>query len=282
LRAETRRQRPAVPHAAGEVNTMEPVKTPSGPGSPITEADLHAYVDQQLTPIRHAEVEQYLAARPDESQRVQDWRRQNEVLRAWLNPVLDEPLPLRLPLHPAATAWPWRALAAGHRDRDHQRKWRVVRARCIRGAHAGRRRRSHAHRRRADRLCTPRRGRAPRLHSRMGDGPVEVGADQEQQLVTWLSRRIGTPVQGAGARRHRLWIDRWPSAAGGQRPGRPVHVPRQRRPQADLVRDPRGAEGRRAGADRVPSSATSGRSMSSTGSTATSAMRSRATQSDPS
>ena len=30
-----------------------------------------------------------------------------------LDPVLDEPLPLRLPLAPPARAWPWRALAAG-------------------------------------------------------------------------------------------------------------------------------------------------------------------------
>jgi hypothetical protein len=36
---------------------MEPVHTDANrPGSPITEADLHAYVDRQLTPVRHAEV----------------------------------------------------------------------------------------------------------------------------------------------------------------------------------------------------------------------------------
>jgi len=173
---------------------MEPVKTPSGPGSPITEADLHAYVDQQLTPIRHAEVEQYLAARPDESQRVQDWRRQNEVLRAWLNPVLDEPLPLRLPLHLAATAWPWRALAAGLAIAiiSASGAWfarGAFEARTLAGVGA-------PMRTGVELTGFARRAAVAHLvYTPDGRRPVEVGADQEQQLVTWLSRRIGTPVK---------------------------------------------------------------------------------------
>ena len=173
------------------MNMMEPVKT-SGPGSPITEADLHAYVDQQLTPVRHAEVEQYLAARPDESQRVQEWQRQNEQLRGLLNPVLDEPLPLRLPLRPAATAWPWRALAAGlviamlsagsawfARGVYDERVAGVARPGTGTGLTGFAHRAAVAH----------------VVYTPDGRRPVEVGADQEQQLVTWLSRRIGTPVK---------------------------------------------------------------------------------------
>ena len=169
---------------------MEPVKT-SGPGSPITEADLHAYVDQQLAPVRHAEVEQYLAARPDESQRVQDWQRQNERLRGLLNPVLDEPLPLRLPLKPPATAWPWRALAAGLAIAvlSAGAAWigRGVYEERIAGAA-----------RPASTALTGFAHRAAVAHvvyTPDGRRPVEVGADQEQQLVTWLSRRLGTAVK---------------------------------------------------------------------------------------
>src|SRR3990167_4771466 len=81
--------------------------------APITEADLHAYVDRQLTAARRIDVEQFLASRPDERKRVLEWQRQNHELKAWLDPVMREPLPLRLPLKPEATAWPWRGLAAG-------------------------------------------------------------------------------------------------------------------------------------------------------------------------
>ena len=62
---------------------------------------------------RAAEVEAFLAAHPQDRARVDAWQAQRQALRALLDPVLDEPLPLRLPLAPPARAWPWRALAAG-------------------------------------------------------------------------------------------------------------------------------------------------------------------------
>ena len=170
---------------------MEPVKT-SGPGSPITEADLHAYVDQQLTPVRHAEVEQYLATRPDESQRVQDWQRQTELLRGLLDSVLDEPLPLRLPLRPPPSSWPWRALAAGIvlAVLSAGTAWfaRGVYEERVAGsarAGSGTQLTGFAHRAAVAHV----------VYTPDGRRPVEVGADQEQQLVTWLSRRLGTPVK---------------------------------------------------------------------------------------
>ena len=82
-------------------------------GSPIAEADLHAYADGQLAAARRAEVETFLAAHPQDRARVDAWQAQRQALRSLLDPVLDEPLPLRLPLAPPARAWPWRALAAG-------------------------------------------------------------------------------------------------------------------------------------------------------------------------
>ena len=77
-------------------------------GLPITEADLHGYVDQQLSPARFAEVEQYLNAHPHARQRVQEWQQQNQLLRGLLNPVLDEPVPVRMLRQPRAAASPWR------------------------------------------------------------------------------------------------------------------------------------------------------------------------------
>ena len=84
---------------------------------PVTEADLHAYADPLLDPARHVEIDAFLHAHPAERERVDDWRAQNLALKQMLDPVLSEPLPLRLPLKPAPGAgwqeWPWRSLAAG-------------------------------------------------------------------------------------------------------------------------------------------------------------------------
>ena len=81
---------------------------------PITEADLHAFVDGQLTPERQHEIAAYLASRPDEAQRVDSHRAQKRELRALFDPVLDEALPARL-LRAARPRTPWylQRLAAG-------------------------------------------------------------------------------------------------------------------------------------------------------------------------
>ena len=47
----------------------------------ISERDLHAYVDGLLDEGRSAAVEAYLIERPAEAARVEDYRRQNRILR---------------------------------------------------------------------------------------------------------------------------------------------------------------------------------------------------------
>ena len=184
------------------MTTMEPVNADaSRPGSPITEADLHAYVDRQLTPVRHAEVERYLSERPDEAERVQAWQQQNAGLHALFDPVLGEALPLRLPVERRATATPWRALAAGlvialasasaawmlRGVADGAPSLLAAAPRPARGmAAAG-----------AETLSgfAHRAAVAHAVYSPEVRRPVEVGADQEQQLVTWLSKRLGSTVR---------------------------------------------------------------------------------------
>lgn len=169
-------------------------------GSPITESDLHGYVDRQLTQARRAEVDQYLNARPDERRRVQEWERQNDLLRSLLDPVLEEPLPMRLPLKPPAIVYPWRGFAAGIAiavvsagsawvvrgsvDGEQMRLALATSASKVASAGAGEltgfaRRAAVAH----------------VVYSPDVRRPVEVGADQEQQLVAWLSKRLGTAVK---------------------------------------------------------------------------------------
>lgn len=171
---------------------MDDIKLTGSIGAvPITEADLHAYVDQQLTAARRIDIEKFLASRPDERQRVLEWQRQNQLLKAWLDPVAREPLPLRLPLKPEATQWPWRGLAAGI-------VIAVVSASSawfVRGALDSD----------AARLASVNSGNLPGFARRAAVAhvvyspdarrPVELGADQEQALVTWLSKRLGTPVR---------------------------------------------------------------------------------------
>jgi anti-sigma factor RsiW len=65
---------------------------------PITEDDLHAYIDQHLAPERQAQVAAYVAAHPDVAQRIAAFSDQRDDLRTALAPVADEPLPARLNL----------------------------------------------------------------------------------------------------------------------------------------------------------------------------------------
>jgi anti-sigma factor RsiW len=67
-------------------------------GRPITEDDLHAFVDQALEPARHGEVADYLAAHPDVAGRVEKYRRDRDLLRAAFAPVAEEPVPPELNL----------------------------------------------------------------------------------------------------------------------------------------------------------------------------------------
>jgi len=169
---------------------------PTSP-APITEADLHACADRQLEPARRAEVEQYLAARPDERACVDDWQRQNEMLHALLDPVLDEPLPLRLPHVRPAGALAWRGLTAGVAIAaiSASSAW------FVRGSIDGERLASGASAGTSAAAAGELTGFARRaavahvVFSPDVRRPVEVGADQEQQLVAWLSKRLGTAVK---------------------------------------------------------------------------------------
>lgn len=84
---------------------------------PITEDDLHAYVDRVLEPERQAEVAAYLEEHPDVAGRVSAFSDQRNLLRAALAPIADEPLPPQLNLsrmiERRRRRWPaWWAIAA--------------------------------------------------------------------------------------------------------------------------------------------------------------------------
>jgi anti-sigma factor RsiW len=63
---------------------------------PISEADLHAYVDGQLSADARAQVEAHLSENAEDAARVAAYEAQNACLAQALDPVLEEPLPKRL------------------------------------------------------------------------------------------------------------------------------------------------------------------------------------------
>ncbi|HUP08335.1 MAG TPA: anti-sigma factor [Caldimonas sp.] len=164
--------------------------------APITEADLHAWIDGQLGAERAREIEAYLAERPEEAARLESYRARSRELHALFDPVLDEPLPARLRAAARGTrpAPIWRAAAAvalvlagavaGWLARSGVDSgglgWRV--AAGGRGTHDAA---AFAHRAAiAYAVYSPDQRRA-----------VEVSAEHEDQLVTWLTRRMGAPLK---------------------------------------------------------------------------------------
>ncbi|MBA5685472.1 anti-sigma factor family protein [Rugamonas apoptosis] len=198
--------------------------------APVVEAELQAWVDGCLPAARRAAVDAYLARHPDQAARLQAYRQQNAALRARYNPVLDEAVPAALAARPHGILWqaaraalaangPWRHVAAlaltlaggaaGWWLHDIQAGGAAAPPALAGAARA---------------QPTPARpGSAsggPAAQLAAADGPptaegqalarsaavahavyspeqrhpVEVGADQQQHLVTWLSKRLGAPL----------------------------------------------------------------------------------------
>src|ERR1700709_127033 len=66
------------------------------PKIPVTEDELHAYIDNELPTERRGDVEAWLAVHPDDAARVRSWREMAEALHARYDPVADEAVPRRL------------------------------------------------------------------------------------------------------------------------------------------------------------------------------------------
>lgn len=160
----------------------------------ITETDLHAYVDGQLPAAQQAEIEAWLADHPEEAARLHAYRAQNHALRDCFDAVLDEPVPESLralatpPLMPARNSWlpRWslQRIAAG---------MTIAMVSGLTGWLA------HDQYRPAELqqqvVSLPRQAAVAHVvFSPDVRRPVEISAEHEDQLVSWLSKRLGTPV----------------------------------------------------------------------------------------
>jgi len=84
--------------AKGSRNDFDQEETTimTDPRIPVTEDELHAYVDNELPAERRGDVEAWLASHPDDAARVRAWREMAEALHARYDSVADEAVPKRL------------------------------------------------------------------------------------------------------------------------------------------------------------------------------------------
>lgn len=204
----------------------------------ISDTELHAYLDGELSDERRREVERMIAGDPMLDARLQAYRAQQRLLHDAFDPVLDEAVPARLlaaasgqpaqaapgQLEPAPfpgqperaasmaatpAAFPAASQAvtpdplAARRDAaawTARPSWRIAAAVAlmIAGGLIGWTVRDNYS---APVAANPLE-RLPRqaalAHAVFSPDvrrPVEVTAEHEDQLVTWLSRRLGTPVR---------------------------------------------------------------------------------------
>lgn len=165
----------------------------------LTEDELHAYVDERLSGVARAEVEDYLAAHPDEAARVRVFQAQNESLRALFEPILDEPIPARLRVLAEPSVTPRSELPHSSR----LGRWSLQRIAasvflCLVGGLLGWVARGSPPTSDGLARVTPLPHQAAIAHAVFSPDvrrPVEVSAEHEDQLVAWLSKRLGTPVR---------------------------------------------------------------------------------------
>lgn len=159
-------------------------------GAPIGEDDLQAHIDGRLEPARRQAVEAYLAAHPEIAATVLREQRQRDDLRAALQGKFNEPLPPRLRVG---------SIRAMHRG-ERLRRLRIAASFLLvllvgagggwlaRGISLG----GPAAQPLAftsDALAAYRTFVVEKRHA------VEVGVSDEAHLVTWLSKRLGRPLQ---------------------------------------------------------------------------------------
>lgn len=147
---------------------------------PVTDVELHGYADGALSGGAKAEMEAWLRAHPEDAERVRAYAEQNALLRSLYGPVLEEPVPAALlAVHPSE----WRRYAAaaaifalgiglGWLARGEFISPQVVPVSLARLA------------------ATAHVVYAPEVRH-----PVEVTANEEDHLVGWLSKRLGTTLK---------------------------------------------------------------------------------------
>lgn len=162
---------------------------------PVSETELHAFVDGELSAERQGQIVAWLAQHPADAVRVHAYRTQNEQLRRLYAPVLDE-------------SWPaaWNRSVAQMQTLPARRNLlhaygRRLAAGCLltlSGVLAGWLAHAYFQPPHTAIVSLPRQAAvAHAVYSPDIRRPVEISAENEEQLVNWLSKRLGTRVRPA-------------------------------------------------------------------------------------
>lgn len=144
------------------------------------ETELQAYVDGVLPESARSEVEAWLASHPEDAERLRAYGEHSAMLRTLYNPVLDEPVPAAL-LATRPRAWLPLAAAAAIFALGAGLGW-VVRSQSVPPQVVS--------------LSLARQAAiAHAVYAPEVRHPVEVTADDEEHLVRWLSKRLGTTLK---------------------------------------------------------------------------------------
>lgn len=153
---------------------------------PISRETLLAYADGELSPTEAATVAAYLAANPEAAAEVALWKRQDDAIRTLFGPAAAEPVPLRLKP---------RRISAELGQRRTSR-WRLAAAAVVLvgiGLSAGWLARPLLEPTPSERLIAS-AVTAHEVYAAENRHAVEVAANEEEHLVTWLSNRLATPI----------------------------------------------------------------------------------------
>lgn len=147
----------------------------------ITEDQLHAYVDGELSPDDVMRVEAYLQAKPEDAARVAAWRRQNSDIRALMgNPLVSLPGDAALISKAKPRVWPRYAsaaaaaillFAAGNLSAHF---WPLTQPTDA-----------------PELALSSEANTAYLVYSSDVRHPVEVRADEKDHLIAWLGKRVG-------------------------------------------------------------------------------------------
>jgi len=156
--------------------------------SPVTEEELHAYVDGELPADRLEAVTAWLAAHPEQAALVAAWRAQADSIRARYGAIASEPVPNRLKLdqlmrQQRSAGSSWAALAAA-----------AVIAFMVGGgagwiAHGASTAAPHSFE-----TFTAEALDAYKLYVVEVRHPVEVPGNERAHMTQWLSKRVGSPL----------------------------------------------------------------------------------------
>jgi anti-sigma factor RsiW len=154
--------------------------------SPVTEDELHAYVDGEIPADRRGAVEAWLASHPEDAARVAQWRTQADAIRMRYGAVASEPVSARFDLDAITRSTrSWRTVAAA-----------AVVAAFLAGGVAG----WMAHGAAAAAptrfdIFTAQALDAHRVYVVEVRHPVEVTGAERPHLVQWLSKRLDYKLQ---------------------------------------------------------------------------------------